>query len=65
VIEAAQGLEAVRNNATLAVSITETATGTATVSARFFWEPIDDLQTANWTIVVDTQTAGWTIINTQ
>jgi hypothetical protein len=42
-----------------------TATGTATVSARFFWEIIDDTQTANWTQIDDNGPVTWTPVNTQ
>ena len=45
-------------------SITELATGTDVITARPFWEVIDDTQDANWQNIGNTQTAGWTAVAT-
>jgi hypothetical protein len=45
-------------------SINELATGTDSITARPFWEVIDDTQNANWQNISNTQTAGWTAIAT-
>jgi hypothetical protein len=45
-------------------SINELATGTDSVTARRFWEVIDDTQTANWQNIGNTQTAGWAAVAT-
>jgi hypothetical protein len=45
-------------------SLTESATGTDSITALPFWEIIDDTQTANWQNIGNTQTAAWTAVVT-
>jgi hypothetical protein len=41
------------------MAITETQNG------RFFWEPVDDIQNANWQNITNTQNPAWTDVVTQ
>ena len=45
-------------------SLTENATITDALTARFLWEPIDDNQDANWQNINDAQTQSWTPVQT-
>jgi hypothetical protein len=48
---------------TFLASVSESATGSDVIVGRPLWEPIDDDQTANWTIINNTQSSGWTNID--
>jgi hypothetical protein len=50
--------------AAFVASIAELATGIDSITARPFWEIIDDTQNANWQNIGNTQTAGWTAVAT-
>jgi hypothetical protein len=41
-------------------SVIESIIAADSVTARFFWEPIDDDENADWNAVNDSQTPGWT-----
>jgi hypothetical protein len=47
------------------VSRSEAAIITETQNGRFFWEPVDDIQDANWQNINNPQSAAWTAIETQ
>jgi hypothetical protein len=44
-------------------SIIESLTATDSVTARLFWEPIDDDQTISWVAVNDDQPSSWTQVD--
>jgi hypothetical protein len=46
------------------VSRTETAAITESQTVRYFWEIIDDTQTANWQNINNVQSSGWTPVPT-
>jgi hypothetical protein len=66
IAETATGTDVDAAAAAFVASLTESATGTDSITARPFWEIIDDTQTANWQNIGNTQTANWQNIgNTQ
>jgi hypothetical protein len=44
-------------------SVIESLTATDSVTARLFWEPIDDNQTITWAAINDDQPASWTQVD--
>ena len=64
ITETATSADTLTAAAAFIASINELATATDTVNARFFWEIIDDTQTANWQNIGNTQTAAWTAVQT-
>jgi hypothetical protein len=51
-------------NGSFYATINETVYALDSVTGRYLWEPIDDTQTADWTLITTTQTPTWTPINT-
>jgi hypothetical protein len=47
------------------VSRSEAAIITETQNGRFFWEPVDDIQDANWQNITNTQSTTWVDVVTQ
>jgi hypothetical protein len=64
VAETATSADTLAAAAAFIASITELATGTDSITARPFWDVIDDTQTANWQNIGNTQTAAWTAVVT-
>jgi hypothetical protein len=38
---------------------------TETQAGRYFWEPVDDIQDANWQNITNTQSTSWVDVVTQ
>jgi len=51
VSEAGTATDAVSSNQGFSVAVTETATATDVIVGGFLWNPIDNTQTPNWTLV--------------